>query len=793
MKLARRIPPADSHIWSLADQVLVSGSNFLTGIVLARTLGIEAFGAYVVAQMYLLYANTFQASLVVSPMMSVVPAQHDKAEQLRMIRGFMGYALLVLLITLVGVLGLAWLLGQFTSHLGIGQLVLPLAVAMGSFQTQDWIRRALYVQTKNRQVFFSDAIAYGGQFGILLWLSLNAALDVDAALWAMAVAFSVSALFTLPNARLWPDLPRAVQIVKAYSRASRDYFASWQLQWLGSQGVILLGTGMVGPQAAGAIRAAQNLLGPVNVLFQWMDNVIPVRSALRLRDAGRAALVAYLGRIAWMGVLALSLFALILMLVDEPLIVFLYGEEYRPFAVLVVLGVLYHLVGHGYRMMAYFYRALGNTRVLAHASFWWAVVAAAFALLTVNWLADRGIMLALVAGEAAALVYLLWRGRRTRGRATGRDKPGRRPPYLMLRRGDGSPYLILPLGNTCLMQSTLSMYYPSRWTGRLYRLSLARSLPWRTRLGWVEPVQTLEAWCPDLQPILAAVPGATAENIGMLIGAPGPCSKLTLKIMDAGGATLAYARVARLPDAVEKLRNECTVLSALAATVAGLRAPRLIAHGELAGSDGFFLVESAGSDDTIPHCLGLAHFAFLADLVGEGEVKWAAVVDQVEAEVLPLRSDPELGPVIASALAALRATSGPELRTCIEHGDFAPWNIRAGGMADVFVLDWEHARLEGVPWLDALHFCFQTEALVDRRSPRQVLASLLSVFSQPAAREYVQRLPMMAGHEQSLIMLYVLRVLAVGANEGHAADAHQQVMRCRMLEHLLQSQPEATG
>lgn len=790
MKSAKRIPPADSHIWSLADQILVSGSNFLTGIVLARTLGIEAFGAYVVAQMYLLYANTFQASLVVSPMMTAVPAQHDKIEQQRLIRGFMGYTLLVLLITLLGVLGLAWLLGQVSPHLGIRKLALPLAVAMAAFQIQDWIRRALYVQTKNRQVFFSDAIAYGGQLGILVWLSLRAALNVDAALWTMAAAFSLSALFTLVNARLWPDLAAAVQVVKTYSRASRDYFASWQLQWLGSQGVILLGTGMVGPQAAGAIRAAQNLLGPVNVLFQWMDNIIPVRSALRLRDAGRAALVAYLGRIAWIGVLALSLFALVLMLVDEPLIVFLYGEEYRPFAILVVLQALYYLFGHGYRMVAYFHRALGNTRVLAHASFWWAVVAVAFAFLTVHWLADRGIMFALVAGEVAALTYLLW----PRDRAAMAGERERHPAYLMLRRGNGSPYLILPQANKRLMYSALSMYYPSRWTGRLYRLSLARTLPWRARLGWVEPVHALDAWCPDLGRVLAAVPDAVPENVGVLIGAPGPCSKLTLKIMGADGATLAYARVAQLPDAVEKLRNEHAVLSALAATSVGPRAPRLIAHGELADSGVFFLVESAGPDDTIPHSLGPAHFAFLAGLVGEGRLNWTAVVDQVETETRPLRSDPDLGPVIASALATLRATPGPELRTCIEHGDFAPWNIRAGGsMADVFVLDWEHARLEGVPWLDALHFCFQNEALVGRRSPGQVLASLLSVFSQPAAREYARQLPMKAGHERSLIVLYVLRVLAVGANEGHAADAHQQVMRCRMLEHLLQSQAQAAG
>jgi len=37
-----------SHVnWALADQAMVSGSNFITGILLARTLGIAEFGRFI--------------------------------------------------------------------------------------------------------------------------------------------------------------------------------------------------------------------------------------------------------------------------------------------------------------------------------------------------------------------------------------------------------------------------------------------------------------------------------------------------------------------------------------------------------------------------------------------------------------------------------------------------------------------------------------------------------------------------------------------------------------------------
>lgn len=780
------VPPSHSHLWSLGDQALVSGSNFIIGVLLARVMGLEAFGAYVVAQAYLLYANTFQASLVVSPMMTAVPAETDSALQQRLTRGFFGYTLLVLCVTLVGVQSLAWLLGLWSEHLGLEHLALPLALAMVGFQLQDWLRRALYVKTANRAVFFSDLFAYGGQLAMLAWLGHAGDLTPDTALLALAFAFCCSALATAVIHGIRPDFVAAVAVIRQYWGASRDFLATWQLQWLGSQGVVLLGAGMIGQQAAGAIRAAQNLLGPINVAFQWMDNVIPVRAALHLRDAGRHALIAYLGRIGLAGGVALGLFILLLLPTDEWLMVFLYGEEYRPFAILVVLQALYYLFGHGYRMAAYYHRTVGETRLLAHASFWWALVSVALALLTVRELGERGIMYALVAGEIAALLYLAWCWRTRSANSVGSNDDPRAPRFVVLRRRNGSVHLVLPCANERVLRSALRMYYPSRWTGRLYRLTLARTLPWRARLGWVETVETLSDVCPDLAPILKEVPAANPSWIGLLRGSPGPRAKLTLKIMNEAGNGLAYARIANSPGAVAALRREAQVLTEAARLESSL--PKVIAEGEYSGPDDYFIVESAGPECPAEPVLAERHFAFLARLLGEDTVPWHAVVDQLEEDVANLMCESDRPRVLSDAMRYLRKVPGPAIRACIEHGDFVPWNIRSGKDGELFVLDWEHARCDGWAWLDALHFCYQTEALVRRRGPEQVLDTLHSVFSQPAAREYARLCPVTDEHARILIAVYLLRMLAVGASEGYEPTARQQTMRCRMLEHLLQEQ-----
>lgn len=776
----------ESHLWSIADQALVSGSNFIIGVLLARVMGLEAFGAYVVAQAYLLYANTFQASLVVSPMMTAIPSETDSATQQRLTRGFFGYALLVLCVTLLGVQSLAWLMGLWSEHLGLEHLAWPLAMAMIGFQLQDWLRRALYVKTANRAVFFSDLFAYGGQLAVLGWLVYAGSLTPDTALLALAFTFFCSALATSVIQGIRPDLVAAVSVIRLHWGASRDFLAIWQLQWLGSQGVVLLGAGMIGQQAAGAIRAAQNLLGPINVAFMWMDNVVPVRAALHLRDAGRHALIAYLGRIGLVGGVMLSLFTLLLLPVDEWLMAFLYGEEYRPFAILVVLQALYYLIAHGYRMAAYYHRTVGEIRILAHASFWWAVISVALALLMVRGLGERGIMYALVAGEIAALLYLVWSWRKRPFESSHSNDDPRAPRYVVLRRRNGSVHLVLPCANDRVLRSALLMYYPSRWTGQLYRLTLARTLSWRARLGWVETVESLAGFCPDLAPILKEVQIPSPAFIGLLKGTPGPRAKLTLKIMDDAGNALAYARIADSPGAVEALRREAQVLGEAAGLVSCL--PHIIAEGEYSGPDDYFIVESAGPEWSAGPVLAERHFAFLARLMGEEAVPWHAVVDQLEEDIADLMLQADLPDVLTDAMRFLRSMPGPSMRTCIEHGDFVPWNIRSSKDGALFVLDWEHARRDGWAWQDALHFCYQTEALVRRRKPKQILASLRSVFSQPAAREYARLYPVAENHARMLIVVYLLRMLAVSASEGYEATAHQQALRCRMLEHLLREQ-----
>ena len=73
----------NSHMnWAFTDQAMVSGVNFLTGLLLARSLGIEAFGKFTLLWMTVLFVNSIQMAVISSPMMSIGPKQDKKDEDI---------------------------------------------------------------------------------------------------------------------------------------------------------------------------------------------------------------------------------------------------------------------------------------------------------------------------------------------------------------------------------------------------------------------------------------------------------------------------------------------------------------------------------------------------------------------------------------------------------------------------------------------------------------------------------------------------------------------------------------
>ena len=79
---------------TILDQALVSGSNFITGIMLVRGLGLVEFGRFTIAYAILLLANSVQLSFISSPMITLGSLCSTPEERRHFVRGMYGVQLI---------------------------------------------------------------------------------------------------------------------------------------------------------------------------------------------------------------------------------------------------------------------------------------------------------------------------------------------------------------------------------------------------------------------------------------------------------------------------------------------------------------------------------------------------------------------------------------------------------------------------------------------------------------------------------------------------------------------------
>jgi O-antigen/teichoic acid export membrane protein len=393
--------------WTLADQAVVSGSNFITGILLARFLGPESFGMFVLLQSIVLYFNSFQSALIFQPMMSAAP-QMAELQRANYLHGVFALQLMLCGVLSLLVVMITTVIYTFNFHIHLGidtNIIAATIAALLAFQLQDWQRRYYFVQEKPSSAFLIDTISYGGQVTLLGICYLNNVLNVATAFWIIAGASFAAFAVGFARDSLSPVFLHAQKVLKEGWRTGRDYLVAWQLQWLGTQGVLMFSAGAIGAEPVGGIRAAQNIVGPINIIFLAMENVVPVVAAKRFSQKGITGLLAYLGRITAFGSALLIPVLLTLAIFASPIIEFLYGGSYVAYATLVIWQVASIFLQFYLRQVFFFLRTVTATGVIIRSGAIMSITAVVIAMLTVEQYQETAVMAALLSGTAAGLIY----------------------------------------------------------------------------------------------------------------------------------------------------------------------------------------------------------------------------------------------------------------------------------------------------------------------------------------------------------------------------------------------------
>ncbi len=406
---------------ALADQIMISASNFVAGIVLVRGLGLSEFGKYTIAYALLLYANSLQMSFISSPMLSVAPLMADRAKR-QFVNGMLTIQILASVLLFL-VFGLAGSIVHIFKPFFSLSCTLAFACCVGTCQLQDWLRRYYFLYNRGKLAIVSDFISYVGQLMLLILLWRVHGLTLFRTFLVMCGTSIVAVIMGPVTDHLRPAIGHLREAWAHCRSLSRDLLIANQVRWFGAQGVLLIGTAIIGTSAAGGLRAAQNLSGPVYLFLIAIENVVPIRIARELKSKGTVGAYALIQRAIFTGTIIFSLLIVPVGIFGRSILRILYGPTMDAFYMPMLLQLIAIVVQATITMWFYLYRGVRDTRALLGANALCAFVNVA----TVYWFGHfwqaTGIMLSSLCAQVVTLAYCMFYWRRHRDELVARYPP----------------------------------------------------------------------------------------------------------------------------------------------------------------------------------------------------------------------------------------------------------------------------------------------------------------------------------------------------------------------------------
>jgi O-antigen/teichoic acid export membrane protein len=343
---------------------MISGVNFLAGILLARYLGLSEFGVFTLAWLTVELLHSVQGSIVIAPLMSIGPKESDQDRPAYFGAVVVQQLIFAVLSMAIFVLALE-VFDLIKPGLLTDELTWPLLAAAFASQMQNFVRRLLFTVRRGAAAFLSDMMRYGVQILVLLALLLSIEMNAGRALWVIAGSSAAAAIlgsFFIDRIQ-W----NSVVFKRALSRHLQ--FAKWLLcseclRWSSAPLFHFTAGAILGPAVVGAIKATQNLVGVCHVIQLALENIVPVRAAQHYASTGFSAMVAYIKRVALLGGGAIAAIVTVGAVAPEFWLGLIYGPAYEGQGFLVQWWALIYAFGFFAMPLSYALRTLEETRLI---------------------------------------------------------------------------------------------------------------------------------------------------------------------------------------------------------------------------------------------------------------------------------------------------------------------------------------------------------------------------------------------------------------------------------------------
>jgi O-antigen/teichoic acid export membrane protein len=397
---------------AITDYGLISGSNFLLGVLLARWLSPEHYGAYALAfSIYVLVAFLYQALLLEPLSVFSGTAYRDNIRGYLLTATWMHWAISFVVCLLLGGTGVAALLWWHSSALAVA--FAGLTIATPFILIHAMARRSFYLKTSPGPAafasFFYCLLVTGGVFLAFRqgWLtSLTAYLLMGLA----ALVSGLIMLFQL-NAKLEPasSHPALREVWSKHWKYGKWALGTCVVGWIPNYVYVPLVSSFSGVASGGELRAIMNFSAPLLQTFAALSMLFLPYAARVQSTEGREGVSGLTWKLALLFLGGGAIYWAILIPLRLPLFHLIYAGKYVETSSLIPLFALETMAWSAALGPAILLRAMESPRSLFFANAAASVIALVLGVPATRYFGLKGVVWSMILANVVYMVaaYIL--------------------------------------------------------------------------------------------------------------------------------------------------------------------------------------------------------------------------------------------------------------------------------------------------------------------------------------------------------------------------------------------------
>ncbi|WP_250933671.1 lipopolysaccharide biosynthesis protein [Aporhodopirellula aestuarii] len=328
------------------DQAIVSGTSFVTAIMVGRYCGADELGFYSLVLSLLLLGNAAQLSLVCGPLTVFrLRGGADQSPENRAASAATGAVILAMIllgISIVGSVGITLASESATTIAAAWVLTLSLP----GFLARDFARRFDFARLHMKGALVFDATVSAAQLAVLFWLATNEYLTGSMTILMIAIVSVLTSVFWL--------LLRLDQFDFQAEQVSATIRHDWRFgRWLLADNLVCITqlyamhwmlTAMIGTEAAGVFAACLSIAALANPFLMGVGNYLSPKIAETVSAGSRQKTMKLYWRCTAGLVSVVLLFTVVLFLFGGHLLRILYDGSidaaYGPVVALLALRMM---------------------------------------------------------------------------------------------------------------------------------------------------------------------------------------------------------------------------------------------------------------------------------------------------------------------------------------------------------------------------------------------------------------------------------------------------------------------